>query len=34
VGQGARPGPAERGAVGNHPVQDALDTVPLVPPDH
>lgn len=34
VGQGARPGPAERGAVGHHPVQDAPDTVPLVPPDH
>jgi hypothetical protein len=31
------PGPAlpmQRGAVEHHPVQDALDTVPLVPVDH
>jgi hypothetical protein len=36
VGQGARPGPADPNEElwGDHPVQDALDTVPLVPPDH
>jgi hypothetical protein len=34
VGQGARPGPAEQGAVGHHPVQNAPDTVLLVPVDH
>jgi hypothetical protein len=34
VGQGARPGRPQRGAVGQHPVPDALAAAPLVRVDH
>jgi hypothetical protein len=34
VGQGARPRPGRTRSYGHHPVQDAPDTVLLVPVDH